>query len=440
MARMEPIIEAKDMDIIYNPGQVNEYHAIKKVNIEVYPGEFIGLFGHSGSGKSTLLYNFLGVLPYQKGKLRVAGVDPYELPVMDKVHFLRETIGIIYQAFYLIPSITVIENVALPLTFAGLPKDEREGRAQKVLDRFGVGHISYKFPTMVSGGQLQRSSVARAVTTNPHILLADEPTGNLDSVSTQQVLDTIEGLNQEGQTVVMITHNAAQLRLCHRIYYLTDGVVTREVMNPEKKQIKRVRNSKAIVTEIEQLARIYPYMNPEELKVKSMSNYLLDELPIGQLDRMEKITEEIIHGKMSQEEYERRLAMPMEAGGAGMHTATAAKMARRAIKLLSDSRDITRFRRRLGKVAETDEEQQKLLKRLRDSMLEEYSGTLKVPQVTRLEHAIADRISGAYNPKSFEDRLGTSFKDGGVGLSATTAGNLSRHLEKLLAQGVEQEK
>ena len=440
MARMEPMIEAKDMDIIYNPGQVNEYHAIKKVNIEIYPGEFVGLFGHSGSGKSTLLYNFLGVLPYQAGKLRVAGVDPYELPTMEKVLFLRETIGIIYQAFYLIPSITIIENVSLPLTFAGLSKSDREARAQKVLDRFGVGHISYKFPTMVSGGQLQRASVSRAVTTNPHILLADEPTGNLDSVSTQQVLDALEEINNEGQTVVMITHNAAQLRLCHRIYYLKDGVVQREVMNPEKKQIKRVRNSKAIVTEIEQLARIYPYMNPEELKVKSMSNYLLDEMPIGQLDRMEKITEQLIHGKMSQSEYERLLALPLEEGGAGMHSASAEKIAKKAVKLLTDARDVTRYRRGLGKISESDSDQQKLIRRLRDSILEEYSGKLKDEQIERLEHAITDRVSGAYSPQGFEERIGMSLSEGGVGFSTTTAANLSRHLEKLLAMGVEQEK
>lgn len=440
MARLEPMIEAKDMDIIYNPGASNEFYAIKKVNIEVYPGEFVGLFGASGSGKSTLLYNFLGVLPYQSGSLRVAGVDPYQLPVIEKVEFLRKTIGIIYQSFYLIPSITVIENVALPLTFAGMAKTEREHRAMKVLERFGVGHIARKFPTMVSGGQLQRASVSRAITTNPRILLADEPTGNLDSVSTQQVLDSLEEINQGGQTVVMITHNAAQLRLCHRIYYLIDGVVEREVANPEKKQIKRVRNSGAVVTEIEKLARLYPYLSPLELRVKSIANYLLDELPIDQLSRVEKATQLIVEGKASKAEYQRILHAPMDEGGAGFHAAAAERMASRAEKLLLEAQDVTRYRRLIGRRAGHSSDQKKLIRRLRDSVLDEYSGHPDKKHITRLEGAIADRISGAYSPEDFVERMGTPYAEEGVGFSSTSAKSLARHLEKLLAQGVEKKK
>ena len=437
MARLEPIIEAKGMHIIYNPGQANEFHAIKGVNIDIYPGEYIGLFGASGSGKSTLLYNFLGVLPYQEGELRVTGVDPYKLPTMEKVHFLRETIGIIYQAFYLIPSITVIENVSLPLTFAGLEKKEREGRAQRVLDRFGVGHTARKFPTMVSGGQLQRASVSRAVTTNPHILLADEPTGNLDTVSAKAVLDSLEEINAEGQTVVMITHNAAQLRLCHRIYYLEDGYVVREVANPEKKQIKKQRDQSSIVTEIEKLARIYPLLTPKELRVKSIANYLMDELSFEEITRAEKLIEMLIDGRISPHHFGRALAIPPHEGGPGLHTNVAEKMAQRAATLLEEARDITRYRRVLGNVPMADPDQRKLVRRLRDSMLGEYAGSPKREQIEQLDAAITDRVRGAYTPEAFEVHLSQTVAEGGPGFSVVSARNLARHLEKLLAQGIE---
>ncbi|MEL6805133.1 MAG: ATP-binding cassette domain-containing protein, partial [Bacteroidota bacterium] len=185
----KPLIIARDLEIIYNQGKSNEFKALTNVNTDIYEGEYIILFGASGSGKSTLMYAIQGSLPPGNGTLLIRGDDIYGYPPEERVYFQRHVMGIIFQQFNLIPSLSVIDNVALPMIFCDADKTTRNRRAQSLLDRFGVGMVSHKIPAMLSGGQQKRVSVARSMVNDPKILLADEPTGNLDSVSTQQVMD-----------------------------------------------------------------------------------------------------------------------------------------------------------------------------------------------------------------------------------------------------------
>ena len=226
----KPLIICRDLAIIYNQGKSNEFKALQGVNTDIYEGEYIILFGHSGSGKSTLMYSIQGSLPPGEGTLLIRGDDIYGYPPEERVYFQRHVMGIIFQQFNLIMSLSVIDNVALPMIFCDGDKATRERRAQGLLDRFGVGMVSHKIPAMLSGGQQQRVSVARSMINDPKILLADEPTGNLDSVSTQQVMDKIDEINTFDQrTIIMVSHNAAHLSYAHRVYYLKDGRIVRRV-------------------------------------------------------------------------------------------------------------------------------------------------------------------------------------------------------------------
>ena len=191
----KPLIVCRDLNITYNKGKSNEFKALQNVNTDIYEGEYIILFGPSGCGKSTLMYAIQGSLPPAEGTLLIRGDDVYSYPPAERVFFQRHVMGIIFQSFNLIGSLSVLDNVALPMIFCDANKSTRERRAQQLLDRFGVGQVSHKIPSMLSGGQQQRVSVARSMVNDPQILLADEPTGNLDSVSTKPGMDNIDEIN-----------------------------------------------------------------------------------------------------------------------------------------------------------------------------------------------------------------------------------------------------
>ena len=193
----KPIITTKDVDITYNAGKSNEYKALRNVSVDVYAREYVILFGPSGCGKSTLLYSMFGVLPPQSGKIYVKGDSVYDLSPMELVHFQRKTMGIMYQSFNIIASITVLDNFTLPLIFAGVSKVKREKKAWELLKRFGIDGVAHKVPTNLSGGQQQRVSVARSLVNDPEILIADEPVGNLDRISSEAVMNTLSDINSQ---------------------------------------------------------------------------------------------------------------------------------------------------------------------------------------------------------------------------------------------------
>ena len=308
----KPLIVARDLSIIYNQGKSNEFKALSGVSTDIFEGEYIILFGPSGCGKSTLMYSIQGSLPPGEGTLLIKGDDVYSYPPSERVYFQRHVMGIIFQSFNLIMSLSVLDNVALPMIFCDADKTTRERRAQTLLDRFGVGHVSHKIPAMLSGGQQQRVSVARSMVNDPKILLADEPTGNLDSISTQQVMDKIDEINTyDRRTIIMVSHNAAHLSYAHRVYYLKDGKVVREVVNPQRKQIKPVSEGETIVTELEQLARLFPYDSVDTLRVKSLVNYLTQDYSFDQLIRLERAAGMYIVGKIDNDAFIKALVLPL---------------------------------------------------------------------------------------------------------------------------------
>jgi putative ABC transport system ATP-binding protein len=342
----KPIIFGDRIEITYNLGKENEFRANKGATVEIFDQEYIILFGPSGCGKSTLLYCMFGVLEPSAGKMYVNGESIYDFEPMQMVNFQRKTMGIMYQSFNLIPSITVLDNVALPLIFDGIGPRERNDRAMELCRRFMIDHVANKRPTLLSGGQQQRVSVARSLVNDPQILIADEPVGNLDSITAAQVMDTLAEINdKDKKTVILVTHDAKYLPYAHRIVYMADGKIERIVPNPEKKQILKLAPGTTIVTEIEQIARIYPYDSPNELQVKSVVNYLIEELTFDQITRLQKTTESVISGRMEISNYLRTLMDDYEKGGVGLPVARATEMSQKLSDILIHARDIQRYRR-----------------------------------------------------------------------------------------------
>ncbi len=224
------LIEIRDMYKIYNPGE-NEVRAIDGINLTIEHGEFVAIIGQSGSGKSTLM-NMLGLLDVPtSGKYLLNGQDVDGLQDDDLSEIRNKEIGFIFQGFNLITSLTAVENVELPLVYRGMKKEERNKLAIDALNRVGLSHRLDHLPKQMSGGQQQRVAIARAVAAKPPIILADEPTGNLDSHSGVEVMKILHELHEEGRTVILITHDNEIANEAQRVIRIQDGQIVSDVMN-----------------------------------------------------------------------------------------------------------------------------------------------------------------------------------------------------------------
>ena len=202
-----------------------ETRALRGVNIEVSEGEFVAIMGPSGCGKSTLL-NVLGLLDNPtSGTYHLQGTDVSALSEDDRTRLRRGVIGFVFQSFNLIDELNVRENIELPLLYMGVPASERGPRINEVMERMGISHRSHHYPHQLSGGQQQRVAIARAVVTRPRLILADEPTGNLDSTNGREVMALLRQLNEGGTTVVMVTHSMRDASYATRTINLFDGEV-----------------------------------------------------------------------------------------------------------------------------------------------------------------------------------------------------------------------
>jgi hypothetical protein len=250
-------------------------------------------------------------------------------------------------------------------------------------------------------------------------------------------MDKIDEINTfDRRTIIMVSHNAAHLSYAHRVYYLKDGYIVREVVNPQRKQIKPVREGETIVTELEQLARLFPYDSIDTLRVKSMVNFLTQALTFDQLVRLEHAVALFIKGKVDREAFVKALTVPYERGGVEINEREASRMAKLAETMLHQADDIRRFRAKKDN-AGVFFSQHKLAERLRDHLLHLYRLKLTKEQDDHLIEMIADRVTGVAEDEQFNARLEQTVKNGGLGLSSAEADELTRYFEKIIAQGVD---
>jgi putative ABC transport system ATP-binding protein len=228
LSSARPVLEMRGITKIYRSGsnaRTVEVQALRGVDLQISEGEYVAIMGPSGSGKSTLMH-IVGLLDsptegsYQLGTDEVSRLGDVEL-----ARIRNRRVGFVFQAFFLLPKLTALRNVALPLIYRGVPARERLRRAQVALESVGLGNRMDHIPAELSGGQKQRVAVARALVQEPDILLADEPTGNLDSQSTLEVLELFDNLNRQGKTIIIVTHEHDVAEHAHRIVRLRDGLV-----------------------------------------------------------------------------------------------------------------------------------------------------------------------------------------------------------------------
>ncbi|MCM1416535.1 MAG: ABC transporter ATP-binding protein [bacterium] len=227
---MEPLVEIRDICKIYNPGE-NEVKALDHVSLTIEEGEFVAIIGHSGSGKSTLM-NMLGCLDVPtSGSYLLHGHDVGSMSDDELSDIRNQEIGFVFQGFNLIPSLTAAENVELPLIYRGVGRRERQELSEKALTKVGLAKRMTHKPSEMSGGQQQRVAIARAIAQAPPIILADEPTGNLDSGSTKEIMDILRGLHEEGRTVILITHDDEIAARAKRVIKIMDGKIEEDREN-----------------------------------------------------------------------------------------------------------------------------------------------------------------------------------------------------------------
>jgi putative ABC transport system ATP-binding protein len=224
------MIEIKNLTKVFRTDEVETY-ALNGVDIQVKKGEFAAIMGPSGCGKSTLL-NIIGLLDNPtEGSYLFNGTEVAGLKEKNRTKYRKGNIGFVFQSFNLIDEMNVYENVELPLVYLKMKASERRKKVNEVLQRMKIGHRAKHFPQQLSGGQQQRVAIARAVVANPFLILADEPTGNLDSKNGLEVMNLLTELNQEGTTVVMVTHSERDAGFAHRVINLLDGQVIAEKAN-----------------------------------------------------------------------------------------------------------------------------------------------------------------------------------------------------------------
>ena len=220
------MIEIKNLVKIYNKGKINEFCALKGIDLSIEEGEMVAIIGKSGAGKSTLLHILAAIDSYDKGSYLVDGVSVGDLKEKERARFRNQKIGIVMQDYALIDEYTIEENVQIPLIFGKVKgNDVRREKIMTALENVGLAELAKKPVRQLSGGQKQRVAIARALVNNPAFLLADEPTGALDSKTSGEIMDVFEKLNQGGKTVIIVTHDMEVAARCGRVIEISDGEI-----------------------------------------------------------------------------------------------------------------------------------------------------------------------------------------------------------------------
>lgn len=451
----QAVIKTENLNVVYNKGTSNEFWALQGVNMSIFPKEYIIFFGPSGCGKSTLLNSIAGLETHITGKVSIEGRDIAGLNEEELAVFHRTSIGMVFQQYNLISSLSVMDNVTLPQVFLDTHKGERVAKAKILLEKFGILKQSDKIPTELSGGQQQRIGIARALINNPKILLADEPVGNLDSASSVVVMDLLKQLNtEEGKTLITVTHNPEHLFYANRIFYIKDGKVTREVVNKEIRpaEVKEKEDEKKAETteeklkkEFELLSRSFPGLTSAQInmllvpfKAKMLTNYLLSSFEVDEINRMEQIVSDRLSGRINKDELTFKLDRDFKKGGAGLNSKTAEKMAKVVEDIVSKTKLINSEKESFRQASETPQSHPDFnaiwsqITELRRGFIDPMNKVLNDRQIMRMETAIYNRLIGDFDRSNFNEMLDRPFEQGGVGLNKATAKKITRDLEMVM--------
>ncbi len=429
----EPCIKVNQLRVIYNKGKSNEVRSLDGVDLEIYPQEYVIIYGPSGCGKSTLLYGISGLQPPTYGDVFVHGKNLAEMKKKEMVEFHQTSIGMVFQAFYLIETLTVLDNVCLPKVFRGENLRERREKAMELLQRFGIAEQADKFPAQLSGGQKQRVSIARALVNNPEIILADEPVGNLDSESAQNVLDIFQEINlTDKKTLIMVTHNPEHLAYADRVVYMKDGKKVSEEVNRDKrpkealkKEVENVPTE--ISSELKLLMRTFKNLSLQQVgvllipfKAKQLLFHILSDLSEEQVNAAENLLKEFLFNNIDINALIEKLDLDFNKGGAGWNKLRAISFAQRVKSILDQSENI-RENQKSNFIALSDYLNEVCGLKLTDDEI-----------MLRFRSFIKLRVENKIDRFGLEQRLDAPKSLGGIGLYKNSADKVVREIELIM--------
>lgn len=430
---VEPIIQVDHLKVIYNKGKQNEVRSLFDVSVKIYPKEYVIIFGPSGCGKSTLLYSMSGLQAPTEGTVVVEGKDLSKMSKKEMVELHQVGIGMIFQAFYLIPSLTILDNVCLPKTFRGESRGKRREEGIKLLHRFGIVEQANKFSSELSGGQSQRVSIARSLINNPQIIFADEPVGNLDSESSENVMRILTDLNEiDKKTIVLVTHNPDHLRYADRIIFLKDGKFVREEINKDKRPVEERKapeiKPEELSNELKILMRTFKNLTLNQMgallvpfKADQLMSHVLSELNQEQVQTASGYLKEYLLGNIDTDALAKNLDLSYEKGGADWNRQRVHSFVERvgAIVTLSD---------KISKEEDNTETVDMLLTYLTNI----FKLHLNDVQKERMKDSLSVRIKNKTDRFELQKKLDDPLKSGGVGLNKHTAEKISREVEIIM--------
>ncbi len=430
----------KDVDVIYNQGKANETRSLDGINLEIYPQEYVVIFGPSGCGKSTLLYSIAGLQKPTNGKVIVDQEDISVFNNREISWFHRHKIGMIFQSFYLISTLNILENVCLPKIFCGKMVKEVKAAAVELLKRYNILDQAVKFPSELSGGQKQRVAVIRSLINNPEIILADEPVGNLDSKSSHVVMTIFKELNEiDKKTIILVTHDPAHLQYGNKIVYMLDG----KIVKIEYKAVKahqvdsyifkdgKVREDfikgEYIPTDLRLLIQSFKGMSSSRVgnllmpfKAQQIFSHLFFTMTHDQIERAIKKVESFLYFKDGFHDFYEQLDLPTEKGGAGWDKRLARKFSDNVKQLVHQA----------GKIDFADKD--KSARELAGYVNARLELNFSQEALDKLSTVIFDRLANRIGRDEFKKLLDLPIKEQGLGYDKRLAEKISKEIELLL--------
>lgn len=426
------IIDIKNLKVIYNKDKSNEVRSLDGVDAKIYPEEYVIIHGPSGCGKSTLLYTIAGLQAPTEGEVVVEDKNLAKMKKKEMVELHQTGVGMVFQAFYLISSINVLDNVILPKVFRGEEKQKRKEDGMKLLRRFSIAEQGSKFPSQLSGGQKQRVAIARALVNNPSIILADEPVGNLDSESAENVMNILKELNEvDKKTIILVTHNADHLHYADRILHMKDGKIISEEINRDKRPKKALEEEIAkepdvISSELKLLMRTFRNFSPQQIggllipyKAKQLIMHIIMELTEEQITAAENFLKDLLFKNIEMETFEKNIDLDLKEGGAGWNKL-------RAKSFAAKIDDIT------GQAEALAKDYKKALPGFADYLLRVFDLKLEPEIKARLMTFLRLRLEYKIDAFGVQERLDAPVSVGGVGLYKNTSEKMMREIEMIM--------
>ncbi len=426
---MSAIIKLEHVKMWYDRGKENEVYALRDINLEVEQGDYAAFFGPSGCGKTTMLYAISGIDRVPEGKIIVKGRDIANLNNQELAIFRQAGIGIVFQQFNLVPSLNVLQNVALPMAFVGIKESKAEVEAAKLLERLDLQKYAERFPSELSGGQQQRVGIARALANNPPIIIADEPLGNLDSVNAKNVLAFLKELNEkDGRTIIMVTHEAWSLKDVRTIYHMKDGAVTDierrvPVMEAMGNKVDVAGAAKLAAQEAESAEL-------SEMTARILSNFLMRGHTSQEIRRFEELLRQRFKKTIDALKFQQLLDAPYVAGGVGLWKKKAERAASYIETLIEKRDDLDAVLKHLDENPHLSIQDE--VRQLRKWAMQEYVGDISPYKAETLDEFIADRMRRFITPEQFLAGLHRPIKKFGAGFPLHSAQRISERLEIII--------